>query len=116
MKTADEIVNGLFRYVDAEVMPRLDTKSKIIVGTLLGMSRQKAEVLSEELTTNSTAQLIGAVDDDGMIDDDLILEHLKKASDKYGKMEFQIPLAGTIAFDGDDVNDIKFYINGGIRK
>lgn len=112
MVTSEQIINGLTMYVDNEMTPKLDTASKWIVGTLVGILGVKAENLVLKIQSNELAVAIGAVNEDGLFDIDLIFEQLEKSAKKYGKLQINIPTLGVISLDDNDVNKIKKFIKG----
>lgn len=112
MRNADEVVNGILRYAEHEVMPKLDTKSKIIMGTALGMATSSLDKAINALQGNELAQMIGAVNEDGLLDVDLIADNLKASSERYGNLSFTIPFTGGVmSFSPNDIDDVKRYIN-----
>lgn len=115
MVTSEQIVNGLMMYVDKEMIPKLDTASKWIVGTLVGILGVKAENLALKIQSNELAVAVGAVgavNEDGLFDIDLIFEQLEKSAKRYGKLQINIPMLGIISLDDNDVKKIKQFIKG----
>ena len=112
MNTSEQIVNGLMRYTDREIIPKMGTAGKWIIGTAAGMIGKRAGTIANGLQTNSIAKMIGAVNDDGLFDIDLIAEHMRNAADKYGNMQIELPMMGTMTFTSDDVEKAKRYIKG----
>lgn len=112
MVTSEQIVNGLIMYVDKEMIPKLDTASKWIVGTLVGILGVKAENLALKIQSNELALAVGAVNEDGLFDIDLIFEQLEKSAKRYGKLQINIPMLGIISLDDNDVKKIKQFIKG----
>lgn len=112
MNTSEQIVNGLMRYTDREIIPKMGTAGKWIIGTAAGMIGQRAGSIANGLQSNSIAKMMGAVNEDGLFDIDLIAEHLRNSADRYGNMQLDVPLLGTMTFTADDVEKAKRYIKG----
>lgn len=112
MNTPEEIVNGLMRYADKEVIPKLGTGGKWVVGTVVGMAGSKINEVAKELSTNSLAKGIGAVNEDGLFDVDKVIESLQNSANRYGNMSLNVPMLGVMTFTPEDVVKVGRYIKG----
>lgn len=112
MNTSEEIVNGLVDYVEKEIIPKLDTPGKWLVGTMLGMTTAKYKDIAVKMQGNATAKAIGAVSEDGLYDVNLIAENLIKAASRYGNLQINIPMLGTMTFSSADIESASKYIKG----
>lgn len=112
MQTVEEIVNGIARYADREVIPKLNTQGKWIVGALVGVIGNKSADIMRELQSNPMFKAIGIIDDNGLYDVDLIAENVIQSAEKYGKLQLNVPAVGLLTFDHEDVNNLKKYIKG----
>lgn len=114
MNTSEEIVNGLMRYADREVIPKLGTGGKWVVGAAIGMAGNKISEIARNLSTNSLAKAVGAVNEDGLFDVDKLTESLQNSANRYGNLSLNVPMLGTMTFTADDVNKVGKYIKGEI--
>lgn len=112
MNTSEQIVNGIMRYADREIIPKMGTAGKWIIGTATGMIGKRAGMIANSLQANGIARAIGAVNEDGLFDIDLIAEHMRNAAERYGKMQIDVPLLGTMTFTEDDIEKARRYIKG----
>lgn len=112
MYTSEQVINGLMAYADNEVIPKLGTSGKWIIGTLVGMIGAKTGTLMQEIQSNQAAKIIGAVDNNGLFDIDLIADHLKQSVQRYGNLQIALPMLGTMTFTADDVEKAIRYIKG----
>lgn len=110
MYTIEQIVCGLSKFVDNEILPKMDTKSKIIVGTVISIAFKKYKVIDQKIKENEMAKTIGVVDENGQYDVDTIADTLKENAEKFGKVQINIPVAGTMTFSADDIEKLKQYI------
>jgi len=49
-----------------------------------------------------------------MIDADALFNALRTAAERYGVMEFNIPIVGTLRFSAKDVDSLERYVLGGM--
>ena len=111
-KNPEEIISGVVRYADQEVIPKLNGPGKWIVGTLVGMSSNRMAQMARQLQDNALIRMIGVVDEDGLYDIDDIADHLGVAAQKYGYLTLEVPLIGTLTFKDEDVHQLRRYIKG----
>ncbi len=107
--TREQIINGIFLYIDNEVMPKLSTLNKIMVGTGAALALKNSEHLIDEMLT--VGKSLGVVSDEGLIDADKVAAELKSSAEKYGNVQFVIPFGGTVTFKPDDVDILRRYIS-----
>lgn len=112
MKTSEEMVNGLMRYINKEVIPKMNTSGKWMLGTVVGMAEGKAHDVALTIQGNDLAKALGAVNADGLFNEELIADAMHKAAERYGKLQMSLPLAGTLTFSVDDVEQLRRYIRG----
>jgi hypothetical protein len=112
MNTPEQIVNGIMRYADREIIPKLDTAGKWVIGSMIGMTGNKINEVATKLSTNPVAKAIGAVNEDGLYDVDKIVENVQNSANKYGNLSLNVPMLGTMTFTQEDVMKIGKYIKG----
>lgn len=112
MYTAEQVLNGLVMYADKEIMPKLDTKGKIIMGTGIGIAVENAANILKSVPENEIVKMLGVVDETGQYDVDLVAKHLKNSANKYGKLQINVPFVGLLTFSPEDVDTLKKYIEG----
>ena len=107
---SEQVLNGLISYADHEIIDKLPTTGKWVVGTAIGMMSNKAEMFVDNLKSNAIVQMLGIVDEDGMIDADALISSMKSSADKYGKISVDVPLIGRLSFSSSDVDSLRNYI------
>lgn len=108
--TADQVMRGIVDYVDAEIMGKLPTSGKWIMGTAIGVATSKAASVAEMLKDNAIAKMLDVVDEDGNIEVDELMTALKSSAEKYGNLSVDVPLMGRMTFSSADVDRLKSYI------
>lgn len=106
-------MTGLMTYAEKEVIPHLSTAGKWGVGTVLVLMSGRAQSIIDELSTNEFVKMLSVVDDNGMIDESRLSNAVRQSADKYGKLQVNVPLLGTMTFSGQDIEMLTLYIDGG---
>lgn len=110
MVNKEELVNGILRYIDDEVIPHLPTGGKWVLGSLVFLITERSNVLLEQLLSNELIKTLNIVDSNSMIDADRLIQALKKSANKYGKLVVTIPIVGTMSFTESDVDTLRLYL------
>lgn len=108
--SAEQIINGMTQYVDGEVIAKLPTMGKWVLGASIGVATHKINDIVHNLNDNTIVKMMGIVDDDGMYDLDIVADNLKHSAQKYGKMIIEVPLIGKLSFNDSDIDNLKMYI------
>lgn len=109
--TSEQIINGLMSYAEAEVMGKLPTAGKWIMGTAIVLAANKMPQVAKEFVNHPLVRMLGVVDEDEKIDADAMLQAMRTAADKYGSMTLDVPMVGKLTFSVDDVDRLKAYIS-----
>lgn len=107
---AEQVMKGISNYAESEIMTKLPTMGKWVVGAGIGMAMDKAGAIVASLQNNKLVKASGIVDDEGNIDIDTMARHLKESASRYGKAYIDIPLVGNMAFSSDDIEILRNYI------
>lgn len=110
MYTSAQVLNGITNYAEKEIIAKLPTAGKWIIGAGIGMAMQNIQKIITDLGKNETVKMLGVVDENGNIDVDSVTQHLKESAKKYGKMRVQIPILGEMTFSDEDIEMVKKYI------
>lgn len=114
MITREELKNGILNYADNEVLTSLPTAGKWGIGTLLIIFSSKFDNVFNEAWSNPIIKAMGIFDDNGNIDEVILLNALEESAKKYGNLSIAIPVVGVLTFSSNDVIKLRSYINGGI--
>ncbi|MDE7424992.1 MAG: hypothetical protein K2N51_15095 [Lachnospiraceae bacterium] len=111
MTTIDKIEQGVADYLDAELMPKLQSNGieKVIVGTAVSLLIRKSGAIIEGYKENKLVKMLGIMDEAGNVDVDILVEELKKNISKDG-VKVDIPIIGTLTFHKEDIDKLYNYI------
>lgn len=110
--SSDVVIQGIINYADNEIMNKLPTSGKWIVGTAMGLGSGKLIKVLDEVKDNKIVKMLDIVDENGNIDVDSLISAMKEAANKYGKMTVEIPMVGRLSFSSSDIDDLRRYIVG----
>lgn len=108
--SVDQVVKGISNYADNEVMGKLPTSGKWILGTVITLAINNAYNIVDSLQHNPIMQMIGAIDEDGLINVDEIINAMREAADRYGNVVVNVPMLGSMTFSSADVERLRSYI------
>ena len=106
--TVQQISEGVGRYIDNELMPKVPGIRKWMLGIAGIYSGQMIETKIKEY--GSVLKSVGIMSEDGMIDIDKFLPHMKAIASQSGPVTEHIALLGDITFDASDVEKLYSYI------
>ena len=99
-----QAIDGIARYIDSEIVPKMDGLQKWIFGTGAGIAMRKADEMFHQFKDH---QLLKALDlvkgEDTNIE--LIYEELIKQANQSA-VKIEIPLLGTLSLNKDDIEKI----------
>lgn len=112
MATANQIKTGIGSYLERHMMPKLDSKRQFVLGMAYGIGSGKLDALMQVVQKNDTLRTLGIVRDDGEIDIDVLYNAALGQMQAQKKLEIEIPLLGTFAFDEGDLRNLYDAIDG----
>lgn len=108
--STEQVVRGLISYADNEIIIKLPTSGKWLLGTVMGVATNKTANIIEDLKRNPVISMLGLVDSENNIDIDALISALKSSADKYGKLTVDVPMLGTMTFNTNDIERLRTYI------
>lgn len=108
MVTYEQVMNGLTKFIDAEIISQLSGNQKILLGIGSGVALRKGENLYNGLKNNSMIKMLGIINEDG-IDIETLYEEAKKQTQKEA-IRVDIPMVGTLKLNGEDIEKLYSYI------
>lgn len=114
MYSEEQIVNGLVRYADQEILAKMPLKEQIIASTALFVAVKNKQYVFRNLRDNEYVKMLGVVNENKEIDAEAILDGLKESLSKYGNLKVELPFkgAGSFTFTPEDADLMKRYIKG----
>lgn len=115
MATIAQIEQGVVRYIDNEIAPKIPTnipngqikKIAAVAGAVYAVKHG-----AEKLVANPALAVIGAVDGDGNVDVDGIVETFRAQIPEKG-FKVTVPILGDLTFFGEDLDKLRDYIMEG---
>lgn len=111
MVELNQIVKGIKKYLENELVSKVTGINKWIVGASLSMVLDNASQTFNQMKSLPIVQSMGVIDADDMIDVDKLYKALWEES-KKSAVTFQVPLVGSITLKSDDIEKIYSYIKG----
>lgn len=103
MITIDQIIRGMSRFADTEIIPHLPTGKGIAAGIALSlvMDGGKQQILA--LREHPAVKMLGIMDEDGKVDLDRLYSAARPKMEGQ-KLPVNIPLIGELKFDVNDLD------------
>ena len=120
MVSLNQIERGAARYVDNEILPKINKGglAKVAIGTAAGVLGQRMGRLIEKYTNNQMLAALGIVDAEHNVDLDLLIPEIKKSFPDEGvRVAVPNPLTGAelvaMTFHREDIDRLHQYIMQG---
>ena len=108
MVNYEQVVNGLTKFIDNEIISQLSGNQKILLGIGTGVALRKGENMYNALKNNSMIKMLGIITDEG-IDLETLYEEAKKQAMKE-VIRVDIPMVGTLKLNEEDIVKLYNYI------
>ena len=112
MVTYNQVVNGMTKYIDQEIINKIQGLPKWGLGAVSGIVLSKGANIFNTLKANPIIKMLEVIDENDMIDIDTIYTELRKQAEK-GAAVINTPLIGTITLTKDDVDKLYHLIKEG---
>lgn len=108
MYESHQVIEGLTKFVDHELVPKMHGLNKWLFGTGAGIVASKSEKVFELIKDNGILKALDIIDSNKINVSCLYKELSKQA--EHGPIDVEIPMIGTIKLDKTDVDKIYRYI------
>ena len=108
----NQVVNGVTRYIDDEIIPKLEGWSKLGMAIVLSGAVKRGDTLVEQIKAIPVVKMIGIVDDENRVDIETIYKELKKQLEKE-PISMVLPGVGKVTFTHQDADKLYTHIMGG---
>ena len=97
--------DGVMDYATNHMMPKMDSKGQFLLGLALGMVTSRMEAVIGQLAGNELVKALGIIRD-GQIDYDGLFNAATAQIKRQGKLVWDVPMIGRLAFDEQDLRDL----------
>ena len=112
MVTYNQVVNGMAKYIDQEIINKIQGWQRWALGAGAGIMMNKGTNMFNAFKAHPVVKMLEVIDDNDMIDIDTIYAELRKQAEK-GSATFDAPMIGTITLTKDDVDKLYHLIKEG---
>lgn len=99
------IRDGVMDYATSHMMPKMDSKGQFVLGMALGMVSSRLENIVVSLADNDMVKALGIIQN-GQLDYDALFSAAMAQIKRQGKLVWDVPLLGRMAFDEQDLRDL----------
>lgn len=108
MYNCEQIIRGLTKFIDVEIVPKMSGLQKWAFGTMCGIALKQGKELLDEYKDHDILKKLNVVED-GMINVDLIYDELKNQA-RESSIDIDVPMIGRIKLNHSDVDALYRYI------
>ena len=112
MVTYNQVVNGMTKYIDQEIINKIQGWQRWALGAGAGIIMTKGANIFNTLKANPIIKMLDVIDENDMIDIDTIYTEIRKQAEK-SPATFNAPMIGTITLTKDDVDKLYSLIKEG---
>ena len=112
MVTYNQVVNGMTKYIDQEIINKIQGLPRWGLGAVSGIALSRGNNIFNTLKTNPIVKMLEVIDENDMIDIDTIYTEIRKQAEK-SPATFNAPMIGTITLTKDDVDKLYRLIKEG---
>lgn len=105
MYNYSQVINGLARYIDEEIVSKINGWQKWIVGGGIGIALSNMTDVFNQVKNNEFVKILNIVDKDDKINVEKIYKEMKKQA-KKSAITFDAPVIGAITLNEQDVDKI----------
>lgn len=112
MVSTTKAINGFVAFLDKEMMAKLPNGGlqKVAVGVISALAVKRGEMAMEKLKANTLAVGLGAFDENGDIDAELLKDVVRENIPDEG-IKMSLPIIGNMTFFKEDVDTLYRYIS-----
>ena len=96
---------GVMDYATTHMMPKMDSKGQFVLGLALGVISSRIEAIMGKLSDNELLKTLGVIQN-GQIDYDSLFNAAMAQIKRQGKLVWDVPMLGRLAFDEQDLRDL----------
>lgn len=112
MVTYEQFLNGLAKFIDTEIVPKMSGFKKLAFGVGSGIALKKGDNIFALIKDNELVHALDILDVNNNINIDMLKQEIdsKMGNERY---DIEIPMIGVISLDKTDLNKIYTLIKNG---
>lgn len=112
MVPMSQVQNGIAKYLDTEIVGKLNDWRKWVVGAAAALILQDFNKIVEQYKGNDFVKMLGVIDEGNNVDVQKLYQMFKAQAQK-SPATFNAPLLGTVTLNESDVDKLYHYIING---
>lgn len=100
-----KVINGIAKYIDIEIVNKINGWQKWVVGSGIGIALLNGTNLFNQLKENDFIKMLDVIDKEDKINVDKIYKELKKQAHK-SSITFNVPMIGALTLTEKDVEKL----------
>jgi hypothetical protein len=108
-----KVLDAAFEYLEENMVPGMNDLQEIAFFAIKETVVEEAQPLMEAVMKNPLYRAIAAIDKNGDVNTERLCNRVRKAIERKGGAEFDVPLYGKIRFTPEDIDKIEAKLNGG---
>lgn len=109
MYNLNQVMSGLTKFIDNEILTKINGWQKWVIGAGLGIATTKMENIFNSLKHNELIKVLDLIDENDHINVDVIYEELMKQAQKE-PITIDLPMLGALTLKEQDVMSLYNYI------
>ena len=108
----NRVIDGISRYIDAEIYSGMNDLQEFAARVLIGRFLINSDNVKNSLVNNGFIRTFGIINEEGMVDVVTLAKDIKREIARKGKISVAIPMFGTMNFVPEDVDALFRNITG----
>ena len=105
----NKVINGIAKYIDVEIVEKIQGWKKWVIGSGIGMALSNSTEIFNRLKGNEFVKTFNIIDKNDKINVDMIYKEMKKQA-KKSSATFDVPMLGAVTLNEHDVDKIYEFI------
>lgn len=107
-----KVVNTIMKYLERQMVPGMTELQEFAFYALWESVNDESAIWQELLTSNPVLRAVVAIDKEGNVDVEKLISRARKALERKGKVNVDVPCYGAICFTPADIEEIGVMLKG----
>lgn len=105
----NKVINGIAKYIDVEIVEKIQGWKKWVIGSGVGMVLSNSTDAFNKIKGNEFVKTFNIIDKNDKINVDMIYKEMKKQA-KKSSVTFDVPMLGALTLNEHDVDKLYEFI------